>query len=271
VLPATVSLESQGDQPVSFTLAAALARNQTRVEETWVLSGRMGKELKDIGRLRQPIHSEFANWGSTARDVERFTKQFGVLWECDSADRLYKYDFSFEVSEWLKDQKRFREWWRHQLGAKPPLTPRGQKLRAREQKARLAAGLPPIENDSERTYFDDLKNILEYREPLSEYDMPVSQPIPSLVFTHKKGIKVEVVAPDLWTYMILRLLMEKPSTLRVCQNKTCANPYFIATRKDQKFCDSRCSQLVASRRWYESSGRERRRERSLSKKRKGKN
>jgi hypothetical protein len=163
------------------------------------------------------------------------------------------------------------------LGAKPQFTPCEQKLKEIEQEMRqaqtLAAGLPPIENDSERSYLDDLKNILEYREPPSEYGMLVPRErIPSLIYIReKKGIKVEVVAPDLWTYMILRLLMEKPSTLRVCQNKTCANPYFIATRKDQKFCDSRCSQLFASRRWYESSGRERRRERSLSKKRKGKN
>lgn len=275
-LPVTVSLESPGDQPVSFTYADALPRNQIRVEESWVLSGRMGKELKDIGRQRPPIHSEFANWGSTTRDVERFTKRFGVLWECNSADRRYKCDFSFEVSEWLKDQKRFREWWRHQLGAKPPLTPREKKLKEMEQEMRqaqtLAAGLPPIENDSERSCLDDLKDILEYREPPSEHGMLVPrEPIPSLAYTSdKKGIKVEVVAPDLWTYLILRLLMEKPSTLRVCKNKTCANPYFIAARKDQKFCDSRCSQLVASRRWYESSGRERRLERSLGRKTKGK-
>jgi hypothetical protein len=235
----------------------------------------MGKELKDIGRLRPPIHSRFANWGSSPREVERFTKLFGVLWGCDS-----DVDFSFEVSAWVKDQKKFRKWWWYQLGPKPALklSPRGAEIKKLEEEARriqrATMGQPPIEEaGDQRSYFDDLKGILEYSEPSSgEYRWPIpGDPIPSLVLTAiNKGINVEIAAPNLWIYMILRLLREKPAMLRICENSTCPNKYFIATRKDQKFCDSRCSQLVASRRWYESRGRDRRRERSLSRTKKGK-
>jgi len=260
-LPDAVGLERQGDKG----------------EETWFVTGKMGNGWKDAGRLRPSIHSEFANWGSTPEDVVRFTKRFGPLWECNSLDAPNKYDFSFGASEWVKDQKRFREWWKHQLGAKPPLTPAQLEMKAKVQEMRRvqrsAMGLPPIEDGGDqRSFLTDLKNILEYREPPSEYGWLIPRdPIPSLVYIRdNKGIKVEIVAPDLWQYMILRLLTEKLTMLRVCQNKTCANPYFVATRKDQKYCDSRCSQLVASRQWYEAHGREKRRERNSRTKKKGK-
>jgi hypothetical protein len=280
VLPVTLSLESRDVQPASFSHEDALTGNRPRSEESWVLRGKMGEELKDISRLNPPIHSEFVNWGSSPQDVQRFTKRFGLLWQRDSDDVHHEFDFSFEVSGWLQDQKRFRQWWLYQLGPKPPLklSPRGAELKKTEKEARRiqrsAMGLPPIEEADDRgSYLDDLKEILEYREPTpSEYRWPIpGDPIPSLVLIAKnKGVNVEIVAPNLWTYMILCLLREKPAMLRVCHNGTCLSRYFIATRKDQKFCDSHCSQLVASRRWYESQGRQKRRERNLSRNKKGK-
>jgi hypothetical protein len=276
-LPVTLSLEPQGVQPVSFTYEDALT-GRPHPEESWVLKGKMGTELKDISRLRPTIHGEFANWGNSPQQVERFTKRFGVLRECTSDDLYHEFDFSFEVSEWLEDQKKFRAWWRCQLGPKPPLKLSSESaLKKMEREARQiqrsTMGLPPIEDtDEPGSYLDDLKDVLEYREPgPSEYRWPIAgNPTPSLVLIGKnKGISVEIVAPNLWTYMILLLLREKPAMLRVCQNKTCPNPYFVATRKDQKFCCSVCSQLVASRRWWASHGSARRRKRSVGKGKKG--
>jgi hypothetical protein len=268
-LPDRTSLISQGEMRISFTYEDALTGNKAHMEESWLIGGKLGKVSKDVGRMLPPIHTKFANWGSSPQEIERFTRLFGVLWDCDSNNYKPDYDFGLETSEWKKDQKRFRDWWRYRLGAKPPMTlsARGAELKRTEQEARqlqrAMRGLQPIE-DVQQSFLDDLKKILEF-DPLSP-----EAPVPSLAYSmDSKGIKVEIVAPDLWTYMILRLLTEKPAMLRVCQNKTCSNPYFVATRKDQKFCCSDCSQLVASRRWWASQGSDRRRKRNLSRRKKG--
>jgi len=47
--------------------------------------------------------------------------------------------------------------------------------------------------------------------------------------------------------------------VRVCKNEKCRKE-FLPDRVDQIYCDPRCGQNVAKRRYYETKGRERRRE-----------
>jgi hypothetical protein len=63
--------------------------------------------------------------------------------------------------------------------------------------------------------------------------------------------------------MILLLVRENPEMLRVCANEESkapyCTPYFVAQRKDQKYCSSDCSQAVATRRWWSQHGNDWRR------------
>jgi len=233
-----------------------------------LIQGKVGTRFKEVGRMQPPIHSEFANCGSSPKDIMRFTKRFGPLWDCTGH---YPYDFSFDVSQWTNCQKQFQDWWRYQLGAKPtiPFAPAQTMEQEMRELQKSVTGRALTDHDKQ-SYLDDIKNILEYREPPPEYEwVPRNDRIPSLVYTRQtKGITVEIVAPNLWSYLTLCLLTEKSDMLRVCQNNNCANPYFVATRKDQKFCNNYCSQLVASRRWWKLHGSDRRKKRNSMRRKK---
>ena len=252
-----VTPPSQEQRTAEQILADMKRRGET---ESWIVrtayENRVWKApAKDLSSLREPIHGVFANWGSTPADIAGFTRKYGLLWHYESPQVAdWQRGFEFSVHDWQEDQARFRMWWRHRLGAKPrkKLTPRQAEVEAAKAAARAVAekfmredrdrfGLPPQEESGPETFLDDLRKSLSPRFEIS---------------AGRKGIRVETVAADLWEYMVLLLLSERPEMLRVCENQKCAAPYYIAQRKDQKYCGSDCSQAVATRRWWSLHGNE---------------
>ena len=51
--------------------------------------------------------------------------------------------------------------------------------------------------------------------------------------------------------------------LRVCKREDCPTRYYIATRRDQKYCNTYCSQLVATRKWWAAHAQEWRKNREI--------
>src|SRR5439155_2108676 len=79
------------------------------------------------------------------------------------------------------------------------------------------------------------------------------------------GFQLELRPDDLLGALWLAFLGFSNRT-RKCQNPTCSAPYFLASRRDQKFCNEQCSRLVANRRWWDQHGAEWRREHNPTKK-----
>jgi hypothetical protein len=196
----------------------------------------------NIGRLKQPLHVVFANWSATPKEVIAFTKKFGSLWnppeyeDGDEDQTERSSEHLLLASDWLRSQQEFRDAWRAQLGnlPTPKLGSAAQQLQAMRENGLLSEGHPAI-----KSHFDSLISSVE------------AQPSFSM---GKGGLQLEVVAADLWSYVVLRLIAEEHAMLRYCQNDKCDAPYFVAQRKDQKFCGTDCSQAVAARRWWSSFG-----------------
>jgi hypothetical protein len=67
--------------------------------------------------------------------------------------------------------------------------------------------------------------------------------------------------PPTRTELFLLALMEWADFLRYCNNEDCPAPYFIATKRTQKYCSRDCAkpfQQEAKRRWWATTGRQRR-------------
>lgn len=67
--------------------------------------------------------------------------------------------------------------------------------------------------------------------------------------------------PPTPTERFLLALMEWADLLKFCANEDCQARYFIATRRDQKYCCSDCAEAVdraSKRRWWEKTGKHRR-------------
>jgi hypothetical protein len=62
--------------------------------------------------------------------------------------------------------------------------------------------------------------------------------------------EIEIGVDDLWTLTRLLFLRDcGAKKTRVCANPDCPAPYFLQTRKGQKFCTHRCAVLVNVRRF----------------------
>lgn len=231
--------------------------------EAWIVFGTQGSVKKDLSQSREPIHMAFANWGSSPADIARFTKQYGLLWDCLAdgqhlvSGKWVRSDFEFAADVWVDSQSTSRSWWRHRFGPVPEEPDAERKKiqefvrKAKEELRRKRGILGPLPAE---TYF--------------EKAVSLAQEISLAVFKDGKGRPiVELVAPDLWHYMSVLLLSEKHEMLRLCKREGCPTPYYIATRKDQKYCGTDCSQLVATRTWWAKHGKEwRNKRRKLGKK-----
>ena len=64
-------------------------------------------------------------------------------------------------------------------------------------------------------------------------------------------LKGRLVASDLWTYICVRFLADRPDGLtKVCEFGGCKFlPYFIKSRKDQRFCCRQCRALKNMADW----------------------
>lgn len=239
-------------------------------QESWIVSGVLGEKTLDLSRLREPIHKIFANWASSPSDIAVFTRKYGLLedWligETSISDEhligeeWLPYDFEFYVSDWIELQEDLRNWWRYRFGPVPEeADPRRKALLAEAQKVKAERRREKGESGPQPppTYF--------------ERAAAVAQEISLAVSEGWKGTVAELVAPDLWHYIVVLLLSERQGMLRICRRKDCLTPYYVATRKDQKYCGTDCSQAVATRRWWALHGKEWRKKRKHKGKRKKK-
>jgi hypothetical protein len=85
-----------------------------------------------------------------------------------------------------------------------------------------------------------------------------------------KGITLH--AKDLWSFIRVAFLLDSERRLmKVCTNPDCPTPYFLAKRKDQKYCERGDCTAFAQRQyalgWWERKGYERRAKKSKRSKR----
>jgi hypothetical protein len=74
------------------------------------------------------------------------------------------------------------------------------------------------------------------------------------------GKTLQLAPADVFTY--LRLLLTRDISegrARICKNPDCPNPYFITRRRDQKFCEWKCANLITQRKYQERKRQKRRR------------
>ena len=197
----------------------------------WTIKVKLGKEKCDVGQLREPLHVKFANWKRTPDEIAVFTKNYGLLMGNYLEDREGK----FRVAFWQGEQERFRELWT--VGHKGP-----------QELFRRVVNLPGT---------------------LSVEDFDALLGSVRLDFG-RNGLVMSVAPTEMWAYLVLCLLTEKPGSLRKCLNLACPAPYFVARRKDQEFCSSHCARLVTNRRWWRNKGKSWRRKRKKSGKKKQK-
>jgi hypothetical protein len=78
---------------------------------------------------------------------------------------------------------------------------------------------------------------------------------------------LEITVEDLWTLIRLLFLRDwLDGRAKVCDSPDCPAPYFLASRKGQKFCSQRCAVLVNVRRFRERQAKQQ----GLRRNRKGK-
>jgi hypothetical protein len=164
---------------------------------------------------------DFAN-SNSPEDMRYFTRKYGALhrsntdWSVTPEEEVIEGDsFLVHYSQWLLSQERIRAEW--ERGGKP----------------------------------DD-----ELAEALAKQISPKSQlgrTVKAFVRPYKRGFQLELQPDDLLGALWLAFLGFSDRT-RKCQNPTCSAPYFLASRRDQKFCNEQCSRLVANRRWWDQHG-----------------
>jgi hypothetical protein len=194
-----------------------------------VITGRLGRERVQIFARPDHVIEDFANTSNDSKDILRFTKRYGVLhrndvdWlEIAPADRIQGDDFCIHCDQWLASQELFRAEWT-------------RKGRADE----------------------DLANALANQiNPKSR----AGRAVKAFVRPGKRGFQLELRPDDLLGALWLAFVGFSDRT-RKCQNPKCPAPYFLASRRDQKFCNEKCSRLVANRRWWSKNGQQWRHER----------
>ena len=230
---------SQCRRPVQCYLAAKPAESKIvpvaagqELPGGWVISkaghvivGQLGKQKVEIFSRAARVLEDFANTSGSPEGIQRFTRDYGVL---KRADREHHYiqgtsvsipgdRFLIHCDEWREAQQEFRANW--QAGRNG-----GQELAQR-----LSASIAP------RAY-DDL--VVKARVKWS-----------------RRGFQLELQPDDLWRALSLAFIGFSDRT-RKCQNPTCVAPYFLATRRDQRYCSEKCARLVANRTWWDNHGQQ---------------
>ncbi len=208
-----------------------------------VISGVMGSKRRDLSALREPFHREYANCTLDRKAILMFTRQYGLLdWEGQFAGRtdLAGLKFTFHVEEWREHRANFLSAWattsRNQKGLNWSIVP---------------DTFPMPSTRSAWMVFDH--NSLIVKGPKTLWTLT------------EKGPVARVYAQTSWEYLWMLLCFEQREKLRSCENPKCAAPYFIARRKDQRFCGEDCAHLIAASRWWTQHGKEWRRRRASRK------
>jgi hypothetical protein len=202
-----------------------------------IITGRLGPERVQTFTRPDRAIEDFVNTSGTPGEIARFTRRYGVLHRDDvewlkiaPAERIQGDAFCIHCDQWLENQERMRKEWER--------TGKPNELVAQS----LAAHLTPA--------------------------APVERAVRAFVRPDKRGFQLELQPDDLLGALWLAFIGFSDRT-RKCQNPTCAAPYFLASRRDQKFCNEQCSRLVANRRWWDQHGAEWRRDHKQAKQPKG--
>jgi hypothetical protein len=192
-----------------------------------VISGSLGRERIEVFAKPERLIEDFANSAPTPDAMVRFTKRYGVLHRDDvdyvdtgAGERIETDDFLIHAEQWSLTQKRFRSEWE------------------------------TVKPDEERA-----ENLSSQIAP----QVPAGRVVRAFVKPSKKGFHLELQPDDLQGALWLAFIAFSDKA-RKCQNPKCDAPYFLASRRDQKFCTERCSRLVANRRWWDKNGPEWRRQ-----------
>jgi hypothetical protein len=194
-----------------------------------------GTKSKDLSRLREPLHIQFANWDDSLEGFIRFTKRFGWL-DIHGGSDFY--------SNWLYRQRKFRQYWQWNSQESE-----WDGLAAELTEHLLAAVREEMGADD-----DGPTGVFAVSESAVRFELHGHKLVPRLM------------PVSLWQYLLTLLADEPLGRLRKCENTDCPAPYFITRRKDQQFCGSDCAGLIAKRRWWQEHGKEWRKKRKKSRK-----
>ena len=207
-------------------LAHLPERAELRGRKGHEVCGLFGQELKEVfTSLKEPPHRVFVNWSPTPEGVLEFTKMYGLL------DPKGKYcaaigseAFSFRVASWVEAQNYYREYW---------------------------------DWNSHGGKWDVVRTDLE-RELMPSQIKGTGDRHEGIMVNYLSGLGpkpyISLAATTLWQYLCALLIFHSNGDLRRCQNPDCPAPRFIARRKNQIYCSSDCSGLVAKRRWWARHG-----------------
>jgi hypothetical protein len=202
-----------------------------------IITGQLGRERVQTFARPDRVIEDFANTSGSPGEIARFTRRYGVLhrddveWlEVAPAERVQGDSFCIHCGQWLENQARLRKQW--EWRGKPD-----------NSVAKTLAGHLTLAPSVERA-------------------------VRAFVRPDKRGFQLELQPDDLLGALWLAFIGFSDRT-RKCQNPTCAAPYFLASRRDQKFCNEQCSRLVANRRWWDQHGAEWRRDHKQAKQPKG--
>ena|SRR5215469_12636544 len=94
--------------------------------------------------------------------------------------------------------------------------------------------------------------------PGGEIDLAVDLMIPNRRLSLHIGAKESEIAVDsLWTLIEILVLRDLAAeNTNLCANPDCPAPYFLTTRKGQKFCTHKCAVLINVRRFRQRKARE---------------
>ena len=202
------------------------------------ITGTLGAKTVEIFAHPGRAIVDFANTPDDPDAILYFTRKYGVLhrdeldWtEVAPGERVVRSDFfCIHCGQWLEIQQLFRSEW--------------------ERKGKVDDGLA-----------DRLGTRIAP-------GVPAGRVVKAFVRPSGKTFELALQPDDLQGALWLAFVGLYDRARR-CQNPTCPAPYFLAARRDQKYCNEKCSRLVANRRWWDQHGAEWRRDHKSAKKSKG--
>jgi hypothetical protein len=203
-----------------------------------VITGKLGKQKVEIFARSARVLDDFVNTTGDPKSIQRFTRDYGVLKQDDrerfnigpsdsSADFIPGDRFLIHCDEWLEAQHAFRTNWE------------AGKNGGEELAQRLSTTIAP--------------------------GVSAGPVVKARVKWSRRGFLLELQPDDLWRALSLAFIGFS-DRMRKCQNPTCVAPYFLATRRDQRYCSEKCARLVANRKWWDKHGQQWRDGRSEKKK-----
>jgi hypothetical protein len=238
VVRSYLARKPSGDQLHSVEAGQELPRGWRINKAGHVITGMVGTKTVEIFSHSDRAIVDFANTSNTPEDIRYFTRKYGVLhrddldWiEVAPGERVVMSDFfMIHCGQWLKTQGVFRREWERERKTDDGLAEKLAK--------HIAPGLRP------------------------------GRVVKAFVRPSGKTFELALQPDDLEGALWLAFVGLFDRT-RKCQNPTCTSPYFLASRKDQKFCNEKCSRLVANRRWWDEHGAEWRKDHKAARKPKG--